>query len=95
MLARIALTIALLLTGTPVEAQETCGPRADILRKLERAYGEVTVARGLTLDGLMMQMLAGPRGNWTVVITFPDGQSCLVMAGEAFEQVPARGGGES
>ena len=43
---------------------------------------------GLTSTGSMLEVLTSPAGgSWTVIMTMPNGVSCLVAAGENWESV--------
>ena len=43
-------------------------------------------------DQTLMELYASDSGTWTLVITGVNGQSCIVAAGEGFEQAVARAG---
>ena len=72
---------ALAQTGVP------CLPRDNVLRILNDNYGEVPVNRGLAMNGMMFEVAANPRGSWSAFFTKPDGISCLVLSGEAWQAV--------
>jgi hypothetical protein len=62
-----------------------CGSRDAIVERLGSKYGEQRVATGLSGSATMMEVFANEEtGSWTILITHPDGQSCLVSAGEHF-----------
>ncbi len=88
--ARIALGLALALAPLPALGQGLgpCMARGDFLRQLGARYGETTVARGLTGDGRVIEVIAAADGaTWSIVLTMPSGLSCGVYAGEAWERV--------
>ena len=43
---------------------------------------------GLTESGAVLEVLASTVGSWTILITRPDGVSCVVTSGEAWDTVP-------
>lgn len=45
------------------------------------------MARGLTPGGLVMEVWASGERTWSIVISRPDGVSCLAIAGEDFEPI--------
>ncbi len=46
------------------------------------------VAMGLVSNGSINEVLASKDGSWTIIVTRPDGMSCVVAAGEAWEGMP-------
>lgn len=61
-----------------------CGPRRTLAARLARDYAERPVSMGLTGDGLMLEVFAGDRETFTILLTRPDGLSCILAAGEAW-----------
>ncbi len=87
----LAIGVLALSPATPAAAQAAavCDARAEVLRHLERQYAEAPVALGLANTGGVVEVLASPNGaTWTIIVTLPDGTSCLVAAGESWETVP-------
>lgn len=95
--AVFALALAALLALTlPVLAepgiQNDCGP-AKIVDEALAQYGEREIARGATLHGELVRIYASPEGKtWTLVVTVPQGVSCVVEVGKAWETVVGTGG---
>lgn len=79
---------ALAAVAAPASAQAICAERAELARRLAEAFGETPVGRGLSADGRMLEVFAGPDGSWTLVVTAPTGRACLAAAGEAWESPP-------
>jgi hypothetical protein len=75
--------IAPALAQTP----QACGPRKTVVEQLGREYAEVPVNRGITSEGALIELLASPSGSWTLLISLPNGQSCLAAAGESWEEL--------
>jgi hypothetical protein len=78
-------TLLSLLLSTSVGAQSRsvpCGDRNDLVKTLQEKYSENVVVRALVGGNQMMEILASPGGSYTVMMTKPDGTSCLVSNGE-------------
>ena len=97
--ALIAALAVSLATPLPAQAQSVpCGDGAGIIAHLEKAWGEDTAAVALDAGGGWVQILANPKtGTWSLLVTRPDGLTCLVMSGEAWEPIapppPSTGSG--
>ncbi len=71
-----------------VQAQAVCGPRAEVVERLKNGFSEAPVSSGLSSNGSMVEVFATPSGSsWTIVMTRPNGRSCLVAAGEGWRGV--------
>ena len=78
-----------MLWPVPASAQGACNPRADVLAHLAKKYREVPVAIGVTNKGALVEVLTTADGKtWTIIVTLPNGTSCLVAAGEGWRSVP-------
>lgn len=85
--AAFACTALLFGFATPVQAQMVCGARTDIVKQLESKYGETRQSMGLQQGrGVVEVYASGKTGSWTILVTDPSGKTCLMAAGEAFEQ---------
>lgn len=88
----ITLVCALVVGGsllpTAADAQTRCGDRGDVVASLEKGYAERQVSMGLANNGTMIEIYASSNGTFSVLLTRPDGVSCLLAAGEHFEQTP-------
>ena len=80
-----ALTLGSFETAAQVEAQASCSPRNDVLGHLAKKYGEAPVALGVTNKGGLVEVLTTGDGNtWTIIVSTPNGTSCMVAAGEGW-----------
>jgi hypothetical protein len=69
----------------PAQAQQmTCAERTDIISKLAN-YKEEAEAIGLNKDGTLLEVFVSPQGTWTVLLSSPQGQSCIAAIGEAWQ----------
>lgn len=92
--ALASLTIAVLLclampAAQAGEAGPACMPRAAAIKGLQQHYGETVAGRGLSPDGLMVEVLTAPSGTWSIVATWPHGLACMMASGDAWETAPA------
>jgi hypothetical protein len=82
---RLLLAAILLLACLPAFAQPAqCGSRAAILRSLAVQYGEAIVGTGINHAGRLVEILTGPTGTWTIIVTQANGPTCLVTSGDGW-----------
>ncbi len=79
-----AITLIATLLATAASAVGPCGPRSDIIALLKDNFGEVEVGQGLSIRGNLVEIFVSPAGSWTVILSRPDGLSCLADSGEAW-----------
>jgi hypothetical protein len=99
-LACCALAIGTLgLYAVPANAQtqsqEQCGPRDEVIKVLNAKYQESQRALGLINEKAMMELYISSRGTWTMVVTNEAGISCVLAAGEAWDEKPLKTLGQS
>jgi predicted methyltransferase len=94
-MTRFALTAAAVLALTaPAEAKTVCKPRSEMVQILARNFNEHQRAFGLQNDRRVLELYVSAEGTWTAILSMPNGQSCVVAAGEAFTTLPALPSGE-
>ena len=82
----LALTASLLLASPAASQQPKCDARDRVMSHLATQYDETPVAVGVTNRGTLLEVLSTANGStWTIVVTMPDGISCLVAAGEGWQ----------
>jgi len=82
------LVSAVLFIPSLVVAQTICTTRGEIVKQLGKRYSEAPVALGLSRNGGVVEVFSTTDGNtWTMVITMPDGTSCMMAAGESWEMI--------
>jgi hypothetical protein len=70
------------------QQQPSCDTRDNILQKLSKKYKESPVAIGVTNNGRLVEVLTTENGStWSIIISSPNGLSCLVAAGENWREV--------
>ena len=83
----LALSAGLALVSTgAATAQPQCDQRDSVLQVLAQKYKETPVALGVTHNGGLVEVLTTGTGNtWSIIVTTPQGMSCLVAAGEGWK----------
>lgn len=82
---------AILLATQHAFSQEnrSCGPRDRVVQRLETTYGETRQSIGLAPNSGVIEIFASDQtGTWTITVTTPNGTTCLVASGQAFESFP-------
>ncbi len=82
-----AVAVAMVLSG-PAWGQQACGERSELVKVLDNGYGEQPILRALDAGGRVIEILIGPSGSWSMLVTRPGGATCLGGSGEAFEFTP-------
>lgn len=78
-----------LLIATDAAAQLACAERPKVLEQLADRYQESPVAVGVSNSGDVVEVLTAPAGDsWTILVTMPNGTSCVVAVGEDWQPVP-------
>jgi len=87
--ACIAAALFVATASLPATAQQQrCTKRPDIVRHLAQKFSETPVAIGLSGSGGIIEVLTSEKGgSWTIIITMPDGNSCLIAAGENWQRI--------
>ncbi len=83
-------TIAFVSSCAPAMAQNHCADRDTVLSRLAEKYGETIQSYGLAPNGHLAETYASEKtGTWTITLTSPQGQTCLIATGTAFTAQPA------
>lgn len=85
---RVAITALAVLFAFPVMAQQkrNCAPHDTVVQRLADGYGETRQAVGLGAEGAVVEVFASDSSRtWTITVTFPNGATCLVVSGQAYE----------
>lgn len=86
----------LILATQIAHSAPQCDTRDRVTALLADTYGETRRSIGLAGDGAVMELYAADAtGTWTITVTLPDGQMCMMASGAGYEPVtedlPARG----
>ncbi len=69
-------------------AAQNCGPRDRVLVALAERYGESRQSIGLGANNQVVEVFASlETGTWTITVTLPNGTTCLVASGQAYESL--------
>ena len=88
------LMLAAALAGSwtlPATAQQqtlSCANRDAMVKVLTRRYHEAPRAVGLANPSAMIEIFTSKAGTWTILLTQPDGASCIVSAGDDWQENP-------
>lgn len=90
--AKTALASAYILAqfSVPLFAQQgrNCAPREAVVERLANTYGESRQSIGLGEQGMVIETFASDdTGTWTITVTTPHGQTCLVASGRFWEEL--------
>jgi hypothetical protein len=79
---------AILSDAAPAAAQTSgsCALRQHVVARLASAYGETRQSIGLGANNQVVEVFASlETGTWTITVTTPNGLTCLVASGQAYE----------
>jgi hypothetical protein len=84
--------VCLVAFALPVPAmaagQMACSQRTDVLNQLGSKYKEAPSAVGLANNGGLIEVLTSDDGStWTIILSMPNGTSCLLAAGENWQPI--------
>jgi hypothetical protein len=88
-LARAAVAAGLLAATPTAEAEgrQACARREQVIARLAEKFGETLRSIGLhQTDGVVEVYSSEETGTWTILMTRPDGMTCLLAAGQLWEQ---------
>ncbi|TNE40153.1 MAG: hypothetical protein EP348_02670 [Alphaproteobacteria bacterium] len=70
---------------TDASAQNVCFDRTALAKHLSGKFAEAPVAAGLAANGSVLEVFSSPDGTtWTIVLTQPNGATCVMASGEAW-----------
>jgi len=65
-----------------------CESRAAVLDYLSTKYSEAPVAMGVAKNGSLVEVLTSGAGStFTIIVTRPNGTTCMVAAGQGWESL--------
>ncbi len=66
----------------------SCDKRQSVIGHLANKYKEATVAIGVTNTGALVEVLSTGDGlTWTIIVSNPDGMTCLLATGEGWRSI--------
>lgn len=85
----LSATAALMTATTASHAMGQCGDREAITQHLAEKFGERHAAIGLQSDSGLLEIWSSEQsGTWSVLLTRPDGQTCVMATGTDFYLLP-------
>lgn len=85
---KILLAAIAALIPISAMAQQNCAPRDVVVERLNERYSETRQSIGLSANNSVVETWASlESGSWTITVTMPNGLTCLVASGQAFERV--------
>jgi hypothetical protein len=74
---------------TEASAQNACFERGALIKHLDGKFKEAPVAAGLAANGSVLEVFTSPDGvTWTIVLTQPNGATCVMASGESWMGIP-------
>lgn len=81
---------ALILAPRPAAAGPQCAAHDVVAQHLSDEFAETSRSIGLSTNNTVMELFASDQtGTWTLIVTLPNGLTCLMAAGDNFETVTA------
>jgi len=84
--AGLAFGVALAFGAGAAQAEMLCGERDQIIGELKKTWEEDRTAIGLSNNGGVLEVFSSEQGTWTLLLTMPEGKTCMIGAGEHWEQ---------
>ncbi|WP_217573930.1 hypothetical protein [Mesorhizobium sp. GbtcB19] len=84
-----ALGVAMALPILPAQAQVVCGGHDLLVTRLAAAFEEKRLGYGVAGQVAIFEVFVSPSGTWTMVMTDVKGQSCILAAGDGWEDTLA------
>ena len=84
----LAALLAVMLSAEPAQALGMCGLRADFIKALSDKYQETGKALGIAGQVNLVEIFASKAGTWTILVTTPQGKTCMIAAGNSWEELP-------
>ncbi len=81
----LATAAALFASGAAFAQAPTCGPRAAVAQSLAAQYREKPQSIGVVDDKTVVEVFVSDAGTWTIIATDTDGNSCVISAGEGWD----------
>ena len=76
------ISAAVLSAAAPASARSICAPHDQMVELLNRQFSEQPAAIGISGNGQLLEVFtAGDGSTWTIVMTTPQGVSCVVSDG--------------
>lgn len=84
----LAAAVAALAFQGQAAAQQVCGARAKIVEILEKKYQETLTNFGIAGQKNLLEVFSSAKGSWTIILTTPEGVTCVMAAGKDWQDGP-------
>lgn len=81
----LAAVLALLTSPALAQQPAACGDRESVVARLKEKFHESPTGFGMTGGGAVMELMTSDSGSWTLILSFPNGRSCLMATGDGWE----------
>jgi phage/plasmid primase-like uncharacterized protein len=89
MYCMMLFAVGVFLVSSVATAQVQCGQRDKIVEWLAVKYKEAPIAAAVSSEGSLIEVLSTHDGDtWTLIVTSPDGNSCLIASGQGWRAKP-------
>jgi len=78
-----------LVSAFPARAQIVCGSHSDLVAGLAQAFQEKQVGYGVAGQTAVIEIYVSSSGTWTMLVTDVRGRSCILAAGDGWENTMA------
>ncbi|RWX62497.1 hypothetical protein [Mesorhizobium sp. M2A.F.Ca.ET.039.01.1.1] len=92
MLAAVGALMA--ISAVPARAQIICGGHNYLVARLAEAFEEKRLGYGVAGQVAILEVFVSASGTWTILMTDVKGQSCILAAGEGWEDTLATAVGQ-
>jgi hypothetical protein len=82
-----ALLVVVALTGQ-AQAATMCGSRSDFVKALTDKFKEQGKALAIAGQSNLLEIYTSKAGTWTILMTSPTGKTCIIAAGNSWEDIP-------
>ncbi|MBZ9848495.1 hypothetical protein LB565_10935 [Mesorhizobium sp. CA14] len=82
------------LPAVPARAQVICGGHDYLVARLAEAFEEKRLGYGVAGHVAIFEVFVSAGGTWTILMTDVKGQSCILAAGEGWEDTLATAVGQ-
>ena len=87
-LLKMTMGLGIMVLAAQQAHARNCAPRDEVIKRLTETYGETRQGIGIARQGAVMELFASDQsGSWTITVTLPDGMTCLVASGQAYEMI--------
>ncbi len=85
-LLKMTMGLGIMVLAAQQAHARNCAPRDEVIKRLTETYGETRQGIGIARQGAVMELFASDQsGSWTITVTLPNGMTCLVASGQAYE----------